>query len=72
VGLPALTGVGVLAAYGELYRQLFNVGGARVNVVSLQGINFAHNAVSTTVPVVGGAGSIGYPPTGRRFAPWST
>lgn len=56
----ALCGVGAVVAYGELTRQLLVVGGVRVPVTTMQGINFAQNAVSATVPVVGGPGSFGY------------
>ncbi|MEV4599721.1 lysylphosphatidylglycerol synthase transmembrane domain-containing protein [Amycolatopsis sp. NPDC049253] len=55
-----LAGLTALAVYGELHRQLLMVGGARVPASAVQGITFAQNAVSTTVPVVGGAGSIAY------------
>jgi uncharacterized membrane protein YbhN (UPF0104 family) len=56
----AVSGVAALAAYGELQRQVLLVGGVRLTVATAQGINFAQNAVSSTVPVVGGAGSLGY------------
>jgi uncharacterized protein (TIRG00374 family) len=55
-----LCGVSALVLYGELHRQLLLVGGARLPVATVQGINFVENAVSTTVPVVGGAGAIVY------------
>jgi uncharacterized membrane protein YbhN (UPF0104 family) len=58
--VAALSGAGALAVYGELHRQLLVVGGVRLPARTVQGINFAQNAVSTTVPVVGGAGSLGY------------
>lgn len=58
--VAALSGAGALAVYGELHRQLLVVGGAELPAGTVQGINFAQNAVSTTVPVVGGAGSLGY------------
>jgi uncharacterized membrane protein YbhN (UPF0104 family) len=58
--LAVLSGAGALAVYGELHRQLLVVGGVRLPAGTVQGINFAQNAVSTTVPVVGGAGSLGY------------
>jgi hypothetical protein len=60
VGVAVGSGVVALAAYGELHRQLLLVGGARVPAATVQAISFAENAVSTTVPVVGGAGSLGY------------
>ena len=52
--------VGALVAYGELHRQLLLVGGFRLRARTVQEITFAQNAVATTVPVVGGAGAIGY------------
>ena len=58
--VAVLSGAGALAVYGELHRQLLVVGGVSVPTRMVQGINFAQNAVSTTVPVVGGAGSLGY------------
>ena len=60
LALAVLCGVGALAAYGELHRQLLLVGGVRLPVSTVQEITFAQNAVSATVPVVGGAGAIGY------------
>lgn len=53
-------GISALVVYGELHRQLLLVGGARLSVPTVQGINFVENAVSTTIPVVGGAGAILY------------
>jgi uncharacterized protein (TIRG00374 family) len=55
-----LTGIAALAAYGELHRQLLLVGGVRLRVRTIQEITFAQNAVAVTVPVVGGAGALGY------------
>jgi uncharacterized membrane protein YbhN (UPF0104 family) len=55
-----LCGVSALVLYGELHRQLLLVGGARLPVATVQGINFVENAVSTTVPVVGGTAAIVY------------
>jgi uncharacterized membrane protein YbhN (UPF0104 family) len=60
VAVAALCGLAALVAYAELHRQLLLVGGARLSVATVQGINFAENAVSTTVPVVGGAGALVY------------
>lgn len=60
VAVAGLSGIGALVVYGEVHRQLLLVGGARLPVMTVQGINFVENAVSTTVPVVGGAGSLGY------------
>ena len=58
--VAVLSGAGALAVYGELHRKLLVVGGVSLPTGTVQGINFAQNAVSTTVPVVGGAGSLGY------------
>jgi uncharacterized membrane protein YbhN (UPF0104 family) len=58
--VAVLSGAGALAAYGELHRKLLVVGGVSLSSGTIQGINFAQNAVSATVPVVGGAGSLGY------------
>lgn len=58
--LAVVSGVSALVVYGELHRELLTVGGARVKGLTVQGINFVENAVSTTVPVVGGAGAIVY------------
>lgn len=55
-----LCAVAALVFYGELHRQLLRVGGARVPVATVQGINFVENAVSVTIPVVGGAGALVY------------
>jgi uncharacterized protein (TIRG00374 family) len=58
--VAALCGAGALAVYGEMHRQLLLAGGASLSVATVQGINVVENAVSTTVPVVGGAGAIVY------------
>jgi putative heme transporter len=58
VAVAVLCGVAALVLYGELHRQLLLVGGARVSVAAVQGINFVENAVSVTVPVVGGVGAV--------------
>jgi uncharacterized membrane protein YbhN (UPF0104 family) len=55
-----LCGIAALGVYGELHRQLLLVGGARVPVAVVQSINFVENAVSITVPVVGGASALAY------------
>jgi uncharacterized membrane protein YbhN (UPF0104 family) len=49
-----------VAVYAELHRGLLRVGGARVPVSTAQSITFAENAISNTVPVVGGAGAVAY------------
>jgi uncharacterized membrane protein YbhN (UPF0104 family) len=53
-------GIGALLVYGEMHRQLLLVGDARLSVTTVQGINMVENAVSTTIPVVGGAGALAY------------
>jgi putative heme transporter len=58
--VAVLCGVGALALYAEMHRQLLLVGGASLPVITVQGINAVENAVSTTVPVVGGAGALAY------------
>jgi putative heme transporter len=57
--VAGLSGAGALAVYGELHRQLLLGGGVRLPVATVQGITFAQNAVSTTVPVAGGASALG-------------
>ena len=58
--IAVLCGVSALVLYGEMHRQLLIAGGAHLRVATVQGINFVENAVSTTIPVVGGAGAIIY------------
>jgi uncharacterized protein (TIRG00374 family) len=60
VFLAVLTALGGLALYGEMHRQLLLVGGSRVPILSIQAITFGENAISNTVPVVGGAGALVY------------
>jgi uncharacterized protein (TIRG00374 family) len=60
LAVAVLCGVAALVVYGELHRQLLLVGGAQVSVPAVQSINFVENAVSVTVPVVGGAGALAY------------
>jgi uncharacterized protein (TIRG00374 family) len=60
LALAVASGVGALAVYAEMHRQLLLVGGAHVSVPTVQGINIVQNAVSSTVPVVGGAGALAY------------
>jgi len=60
VAVAAACSVGALGLYGEMHRQLLLVGGARLSVPVVQGINTVENAVSSTVPVVGGAGALVY------------
>lgn len=60
LGAAVVSGVAALVAYGELHRRLLLVGGQRLPGTTVQAISFAENAISTTVPVVGGAGSLGY------------
>jgi hypothetical protein len=49
-----------IAVYAELHRELLRVGGARVPVNTAQSITLAEDAISNTVPVVGGAGAVAY------------
>lgn len=58
--VAALAALGGLALYGEMHRQLLMVGGQRMSIPTIQGITFAQNAISNTVPVVGGAGALAY------------
>jgi putative heme transporter len=58
--LAALAALGGLALYGEMHRQLLMVGGAKLSIPTVQAITFAQNAISNTVPVVGGAGALAY------------
>lgn len=58
--------LGALALYGELHRRLLVIGRSPVSVATMQAITFAENAISNTVPVVGGAGSIAYSITRLR------
>lgn len=60
LALAVACSLAALAAYGEMHRQLLLVGGARLSVPAVQGINMVENAVSSTVPVVGGAGALVY------------
>jgi uncharacterized protein (TIRG00374 family) len=60
LALAALTGLGGLALYAEMHRQLLLAGGVRLPIATIQGITFAQNAISNTVPVVGGAGALVY------------
>ncbi|HEX3650185.1 MAG TPA: lysylphosphatidylglycerol synthase domain-containing protein, partial [Pseudonocardiaceae bacterium] len=52
--------IAALVVYGEIHRQLLVVGGSYLPVPTVQGINMVENAVSTTIPVVGGAGGLAY------------
>lgn len=58
--LALVCGVAALVVYAEVHRQLLVVGGAHLPVPTVQGINMVQNAVSTTIPVVGGAGGLAY------------
>lgn len=55
-----LFAIASLAGYGEMHRRLLAVGGKHVPAGSVQEITFAQNAVSQTVPAVGGPLSVGY------------
>jgi uncharacterized protein (TIRG00374 family) len=58
--VAVVCGIVPLILYGELHRQLLRVGASDLSFTTVQGINFVENAVSTTVPVVGGAGALVY------------
>lgn len=60
LAVAAVGSLGALALYGELHRQLLLVGNAHLPVRTVQGINIVQNAVSSTIPVVGGAGALVY------------
>jgi hypothetical protein len=60
VAAAAALGVGALVLYGELHRRLLAAGGARLSVRTVQAINFAENALSTTLPAVGNAAGFVY------------
>jgi uncharacterized membrane protein YbhN (UPF0104 family) len=62
----ALLGLVAVGLYGELHRQLLAVCGARPPAAAVQSISFAQNAIGSTVPVVGGAGSLAYAVAGLR------
>jgi hypothetical protein len=58
--LAVLLAVAALVLYGELHRRVLMMGGAAVPARTVQAITFAENAISNTVPVVGGAGALAY------------
>jgi putative heme transporter len=60
VAVATLLAIAGLALYGELHRRLLLAAGARVSMATVQAIHFAGNAVSNTVPAVGGVGSLAY------------
>ncbi|HKS47751.1 MAG TPA: lysylphosphatidylglycerol synthase domain-containing protein [Amycolatopsis sp.] len=60
VAVAAVSSLAALALYGEMHRQLLLVGSAHLAVRTVQGINIVENAVSSTIPVVGGAGALAY------------
>jgi uncharacterized membrane protein YbhN (UPF0104 family) len=60
VAASVVLGLAAVAVYAELHRQLLAVGGAHLPRGIVQSVTFAENAISTTVPVVGGAGSLAY------------
>lgn len=66
VTLAAVFNLGAVLLYGELHRQLLLVGRVRMPVTAVQAITLAQNAVANTVPVVGGAVSLGYAITRMR------
>lgn len=60
VAVAVVCSIGALGLYGEMHRRLLLVGGARLPIPVVQGINAVENAVSNTIPVVGGAGAFVY------------
>jgi uncharacterized membrane protein YbhN (UPF0104 family) len=58
--LAVVLAVAALALYGEMHRRTLVIGGAHVPGRTVQAITFAENAISNTVPVVGGAGALAY------------
>jgi uncharacterized membrane protein YbhN (UPF0104 family) len=66
VAVAVLLGVGAVVLYGELHRELLLVGQVRMSVATVQAITLAQNAVTNTVPVVGGAGALAYAITRMR------
>lgn len=60
VAAAVASNLAAIAVYAELHRELLRVGGARVSVRTTQSITFAGNAISNTVPVVGGAWAVAY------------
>lgn len=60
MALAVVASLGAIVAYGEMHRQLLLVGDAHLSFSTVQGINMVENAVSSTVPVVGGAGALAY------------
>jgi putative heme transporter len=68
VALAVALNLGAVALYAELHRQLLLIGRLRIPVPAVQGITFAQNSITNTVPVVGGAGALAYAIT--RFRRW--
>ena len=66
--LAVTLGLCAVALYAELHRQLLLVGRLRIPLPAVQGITFAQNSITSTVPVVGGAGALAYAIT--RFRRW--
>jgi len=68
VVLAIALGLGAVALYAELHRELLLIGRLRIPLPAVQGITFAQNSITSTVPVVGGAGALAYAIT--RFRRW--
>ncbi|GAA1831100.1 hypothetical protein GCM10009836_06320 [Pseudonocardia ailaonensis] len=66
IALAVVLAVVALVAYGEMHRMLLAIGGSPVPARTVQAITFAENAISNTVPVVGGAGALAYSLTRLR------
>jgi uncharacterized protein (TIRG00374 family) len=60
VAASVVLGLAAVAAYGELHRELLVVGGSHQPPGIVESITFAENAITNTVPVVGGAGGLAY------------
>ncbi|HEY0812343.1 MAG TPA: lysylphosphatidylglycerol synthase domain-containing protein [Pseudonocardia sp.] len=68
VALALALNLSSVALYAELHRQLLLIGRLRIPIPAVQGITFAQNSITNTVPVVGGAGALAYAIT--RFRRW--
>ncbi|GAA4537612.1 lysylphosphatidylglycerol synthase transmembrane domain-containing protein [Pseudonocardia xishanensis] len=60
VATAVVLAITALVLYGEMHRVLLVLGGTPVRGTTVQAITFAENAISNTVPVVGGAGALAY------------
>lgn len=60
LGVALVAGFASLVAYGELYRRMLAAGGARLDVGTVQAVNFIGNALAQTVPSAGATAGIAY------------